>query len=269
MMNFFKNKNSKGRESVVKNISVTELSAPLIQPFRTALGDHDTMDNVLLTLELEDGTKGFGEAAIATHITGETVLETIENLKSFGSRLIGQDISDYLRISWMLNEQFAKNKAVVAAVEMSLLDALTRQWKIPLWKLFGTRPQKLVTDITIVIASVPETEDVVKRFLRQGFRTFKIKIGRNPEEDFKRVLSVRRLARYSKIILDANQGYSADETLGFLKMLERAGIRPALIEQPVPKDDWEGLKRVSRSTRIPVCADESISSVSQMAKAVR
>ena len=253
----------------VKKISVDPLSAPLVQPFCTALGEHDTMENVLFTLELEDGTKGFGEAAIATHITGETVLGTIENLKSFGSRLIGEDISDYLRISWILNEQFTKNKAAVAAVEMGILDALTRQWRIPLWKLFGSRPQKLITDITVVIASLPETEDDVKRFLRQGFRTFKVKIGRNPDEDFKRVLSVRRLARYSKIILDANQGYSADETLGFLKMLERAGIRPALIEQPVPKDDWEGLKRVSRSTRIPVCADESISSVSQMAKAVR
>lgn len=269
MMNIFKNKNSKGRESIVKNVSVTELSAPLIQPFRTALGEHDTLENVLFSLELEDGTKGFGEAAIATHITGETVLETIENLKSFGSRLIGEDIADYLRLSWMLNEQFAKNKAAVAAVEMSVLDALTRQWKIPLWKLFGSRPQKLVTDITIVIASLPDTEDAVKRFLRQGFRTFKVKIGRDQDEDLKRVLSVRRLARYSKIILDVNQGYSAEETLNFLRMLDRAGIRPVLIEQPVPKDDWEGLKRVSRSTRIPVCADESISTVSQTVKAIR
>ena len=135
----------------IKRISVSLLRAPLSQSFRTALGEHKVMDNVLFTLKLSDGTKGFGEAAVAPHITAETVAETTRNLRLTGNFLIGQRVSDYLRISTELHARLPKNKSAVAAIEMALLDAFTRQWKIPLWKFFGPRARRQ-TDITIVIA---------------------------------------------------------------------------------------------------------------------
>ncbi len=245
----------------VKGFAVSVLSAPLVQPFRTALGQHDSLENILFTLELGDGKKGFGEAAIATHITGETLAETYKNLKSVGQSLVGQDASNYLRISAKLHERLPKNKSAIAAVETALLDALTRQWQIPLWKFFGDKPKRLASDITIVIADLKETEETVKKFYKQGFCAFKVKIGRDEDLDFKRVAAVKRLAPRSAIYLDANQGYSAEQTIRFLKKLQRFKIRPDLIEQPVPREDWEGLKKVTRSTKIPVCADESARSI--------
>lgn len=253
----------------IKKFSISPLRAPLLQPFRTALGDHPMMENVLFVLELSDGTKGYGEAAVATHITGETVQETQKNLQLCGKFLVGREAADYVRISHQLHERLPKNKAAVAAIEMALLNALTRQWKIPLWKFFGKRARRLLTDITIVIADLAETESAVKKFYKQGFKTFKVKIGRDPDADFARVLAVQRLTRKAKMILDANQGYSAEETLKFLKRLEAAGVLPILVEQPVPKNDWEGLKKVARSTKIPVCADESVTSMADLARAVQ
>ena len=253
----------------IDNITVSILKADLIQPFRTALGSHDCLENLLVKLELSDGTKGCGEAAVATHITGETIQGTKNNLKKAAEKLIGRDGSDYLKISAELNERLPHNKCAVAAIECALMDALTRQWKIPLWKLFGARPVKLVSDITIVIADLAETEKAVSRFYRRGFRTFKVKIGRDFDLDIKRVASVKRLTRGSKIILDANQGYSGDQTLKFIKELKKIKVRPALIEQPVPKKDWEGLKRVARSCGIPVCADESVGDFKEALRAVK
>ena len=256
-------------KSYVTKISVSFLKAPLIQPFRTALGSHESLENVLFALTLSDGTKGLGEAAIATHITGETIQETVGNLNAVGESLVGQDPSDYLRISAELHERLPANQSAVAAVESALMDALTRQWNIPLWKFFGSSPKKLSSDITIVIADLKETENAVKKFTRQGFRAFKVKIGRDEKLDYERVLAVKRLAPRAAIYLDANQGYSADQTLRFLKMIKRAGVTPALIEQPVPKEDWEGLKRVARLSDVPVCADESVRSLPDAARAVR
>src|SRR3989344_2699904 len=254
---------------VIKKISIARLSAPLIQPFRTALGDHPVLENILLTLELQGGTKGYGEAAVATHITGETLAETKKNLRLCQDFLIGREAADYLRISSELHERLPDNKAAGAAGEMALLDALTRRCRMPLWKFFGPRAKRLVTDITIVIADLAETENAVKRFYRQGFRTFKVKIGRDQDLDFKRVLAVQKWTRKAKIILDANQGYTAEETLKFLKRLERSGVRPILLEQPVPKKDWEGLKKVSRLAKVPVCADESVASLADAVRAIK
>ncbi len=253
----------------IKNFSVLPLKATLNQPFRTALGEHTILENVLFSIQLTDGTKGFGEAAVATHITGETVAQTTTNLKKVGKSLVGRDVSDYFKISAQGHERLRSNKCALAAVEIALMDALTRQQKIPLWKFFGARPRKLATDITIVIADLKETEESVKKFYKQGFCAFKVKIGRDEDLDYKRVLAVKRLAPRSAIYLDANQGYSAEQTLRFLKLIGRAGVRPQLIEQPVPREDWDGLKKVTRLSKIPICADESAQSIADVIRIVR
>lgn len=253
----------------IKSARVLPLQAPLIQPFRTALGSHGTLDNLLFILTLADGTKGYGEAAVATHITGETLGATRRNLQSAGHWLIDKDVRDVWHISATLHERWGNNPAMIAAVEMALFDALTRQFGCPLWKLFGSRCRRLQTDITIVIADLTETQNALQRFYRQGFRQFKVKIGRNFDLDVARVAAVRKLAPKAVIYLDANQGFSAVTMLKFLKALKRLKIRPALLEQPVPRADLDGLKKISRSTDIPVCADESVRSLSDATAIIR
>ncbi|MDD4954918.1 MAG: enolase C-terminal domain-like protein, partial [Candidatus Omnitrophica bacterium] len=123
--------------------------------------------------------------------------------------------------------------------------------------------------ITIVISGLKETEEAIKKFYKQGFRAFKIKIGKDMDADFKRVQIVKKTAKNSRIYLDANQGYNAKEALYFLNLLKKAGITPDLIEQPVKKDDWDGLKQITKSSKVPVCADESVSSVADCIKAIK
>jgi L-alanine-DL-glutamate epimerase-like enolase superfamily enzyme len=255
--------------STIKGYTLIPLQAPLNQPFRIAVGQHNTLDNLLLTISLADGTKGFGEAAVATHITGETIEDSVKNLHATFQWLMGQDAADYLKISAGLHERLSNNKCALAAVEMALLDALTRQWKMPLWRFFGPKANALKTDITIVIGSLEETQQKAKAFYAQGFRSFKIKIGKDEELDFLRVKAVKKIAPKGIIILDANQGYSDEQTLKFLSRLKRAGVTVALIEQPVPKADWEGLKRVTKVSKVAVCADESVSSLAQAVRAIK
>ncbi len=257
------------KQQLVVKTSVKFFQAPLFQPFRIATGQHDHLENILFTIELKDGTKGYGEAAVATHITGETIDQTLKNLKSIALWLKGKSIDDYLDISVQLHERLPHNQSAVAAVEMAIFDALTRYLRIPLWRLWASTPKRVRTDITIVIADLEETKAKTKEFKAQGFRAFKIKIGRDMDMDFKRVEAVSNIAPRAQIILDANQGYSARQTLQFLKSLNKIGIVPDLIEQPVPKTDWEGLKQVTRESKVCVCADESASSLSDALRIIK
>lgn len=245
----------------IKSIDISSLKAPLLQTFRVASGEHALLDNLLIKLTLDNGIVGLGEAAVATHITGETLVGTADNLNIVAKSLVGYKIADYLRISNWLHDSFPQNKAVVAAVEMALLDALTQSMKIPLWRFFGNKASVLKTDITIVISSLQETQDKTKLFYKAGFRSFKIKIGRDKDLDINRVLAVSKLAPRSSIILDANQGYCAKEMVKFLKEISRLKIKIDLLEQPTSKNDIEGLKEVGLKTKITVCADESASSM--------
>lgn len=253
---------------IVKHVNVLPLKAPLYSPFRIATGQHNELENVLFCLELENGIKGFGEAAVATHITGETIPQTTENLKEAGAALLGEDVSDYSSLLFAFREKFATNKCALAAFEMAVLDAFTRSFKVPLWKLFGEKPMPFSSDITIVIGSLEEAEAGARDFYRRGFRSFKIKVGRDADLDLKRVLAVARVAPKATIILDANQGFTAEAMLKFLKQLRCKGVCPVLLEQPVPKADWEGLKKLTRTSGVPVCADESVGSLDAAVKAI-
>lgn len=253
----------------IKHYEVVPLKATLNQPFRTALGQHDTLDNLLFKIRLNNGVTGFGEAAVATHITGETLSQTEKNLKECGQSLLGYKAAEYLSISAELHQRLPDNKAALAAIEMAVFDALARSLDMPLWRLYGARPVKLHTDITIVIDSVENAGKKTREFYLRGFRAFKVKIGRDMDGDLARVTAVAGIAKKSKLYLDANQGYSAKQTLEFLKRLERYDIVPDLIEQPVPKDDREGLKEVTRLSKTRVCADESVRNMADAVWAIK
>lgn len=252
----------------VTRAEVRPLQARLVQPFRTALGDHNTLDNLLFVLRLGKD-EYYGESAVASHITGESVAGTRRNLETAAQWLTGKDIRDYLSISAQMHERWGKNPAMIAAVETAFFDALSSWLSIPLWKLFGDRCRTVKSDITIVIAGLAETQESVRRLSRQGFRIFKVKVGRDFDLDIKRVEAVVKIAPRSTIYLDANQGFSAAQMLKFLKILKNKRITPALLEQPVPCADFDGLKKVTRSTDIPVCADESARSIPDVVKVIK
>ena len=248
------------KQNTIKKASAKIWQAKLTTPFRTAKGQHDSLENVLFSVELSSGVCGFGEAAVATHITGETVEETLRNLKLAAKEIIGRSLSEFPGIAEQFKEKFGKNKCALAAVEMALLDAAARKRGMPLWRTFGNRARTLRTDMTIVIGDVRDAEHAAREILQRGIRSFKVKIGRNFPEDLKRLVAIAKIVKRCPIYLDANQGFTAMQTLKFLKELAHFKIRPVLVEQPVPKEDWEGLAKVTRESKLLVCADESVSS---------
>jgi L-alanine-DL-glutamate epimerase-like enolase superfamily enzyme len=257
------------KKVMIKRANAKIWRAKLTRPFSTAKGQHDRLENVLFCLELSDGVRGFGEAAVATHITAETVQETLKNLKEAALSVAGLSLGKFPAIAEEFKEKFSKNKCALAALEMALLDAATREKKIPLWRAFGTRTRLLTTDMTVVLGDVSEAETAAREILRRGIRSFKVKIGRDFDLDLQRVAAVARVGGKCPVYLDANQGFTAAQTLKFLKELERLKIKPALVEQPVPKEDWEGLAKVTREGKVLVCADESVSSLQDAKRLIK
>jgi L-alanine-DL-glutamate epimerase-like enolase superfamily enzyme len=261
---------------VIEDAAAAIIRAPLVTPFRIASGQHDELANVFLRLRTTDGVCGYGEAAVATHITGETVAATLANLQAAAAALSGRRIDDPEGVCREFAARFAGNHSGLAALEMALLDLSSRLQGVPFYQLFDPAAGKLpvlsfATDITIVIGSLDEARTAARQFSGQGFTVFKIKVGRDEELDLKRILAVREIAPDSGLILDANMGFSAERMLAFLERLDRCGARPLLLEQPVPKHDWDGLAAVTAAlagSGTLVCADESVGSLSDARRAI-
>ena len=257
------------KDSLIKKYSVRKLDAELFTPFTIASGSHKSMTNALFTLEAAGGVKGYGEAAIATHITGETRERTMRSLAKAGELLSGLDASDYLGALCRLERLLEGNRAALAAAEMAVLDLSTRLQGVSLWKFFGGRMPAVKTDVTVVIGGADAAYEFTRKMRARGFRIFKIKTGVDMDEDYRRLESVRRAAPGCAVYLDANCAYTAKEAEKFVKELMRRGITPEVVEQPVKKDDFDGLAYLSRRLPMPVCADESAYSLDDVFNLIR
>jgi L-alanine-DL-glutamate epimerase-like enolase superfamily enzyme len=257
------------KDSIVKKASVREFDAELFTPFTISSGSHKSMENALFTLEAAGGLKGYGEAAIATHITGETRERTMKSLRRAGELLAGRDLSNYLGALCALEGELDGNRAALAAAQMAVLDLACRLQGVSLWKFFGGRASSLKTDITVVIGGADAALAFTRRMRAKGFRIFKVKTGSDMDEDFRRLEAVKKAAAGCAVYLDANCAYTAKEAEKFVRELGRRGIRPQVVEQPVPKGDDDGLAWLTRRLPIPVCADESAYSLDDVFRLIR
>ena len=257
------------KDGYIKKFSVKELDAELFTPFTISSGSHRSLENAIFTVEAAGGVKGFGEAAIATHITGETRERTMKSLRRAGELLCGRDAADYLGAMCELEKLLDGNRAALAAAEMAVLDLACRLQGISLWKFFGGRTPRLKTDITVVIGNSAAAYDFTLKMRRRGFHIFKVKTGSDMDEDFRRLEAIKKAAPGCAVYLDANCAYGAKEAEKFIKDLGRRGIHPAVVEQPVPRDDMDGLAYLSKRLPMPVCADESAYSLDDVFRLIR
>ena len=245
------------KDSVIKKYSVADLDAELFTPFTISSGSHKSLENAVFALETAGGAKGYGEAAIATHITGETRAQSVKSLRRAGELLKGLDAANYLKALCLLEAELDGNRAALAAAQMAVLDLVSRLHGVSLWKFFGGRVPAVKTDVTVVIGDAAAAYDFTRKMRAQGFRIFKVKTGADMDEDYRRLEAVRKAAPGAPIYLDANCACTAKEAETFIRNLAKMGIRPAVLEQPVKKHDIDGLAYLSKRLPMPVCADES------------
>jgi L-alanine-DL-glutamate epimerase-like enolase superfamily enzyme len=251
--------------TTIRSIIVEPLNIPLLEPFTIATGATTEARNVLITITLEDGSVGYGECAPFSPSTGETQETALAAARGCAELLKGKDAARWRILSKLLRTVFYSQMTAIAGMEMALLDALTHSYGIPLYVFFGGAATSVETDISIPMVTPEHGYDLAKAIVARGITTIKIKVGGDILEDVARVEAVREAAPGIGLMLDANQGYTASEALLCLEALDDRDIRPLLMEQPVHKDDYEGLRYVTQHTTVPVAADESAYSAANVA----
>jgi L-alanine-DL-glutamate epimerase-like enolase superfamily enzyme len=247
----------------IHRLAASPCDVALIRPFGIAGGSSERVEAALVTVELADGTVGFGEAAPLPAFNGETRSATLEALSEARAAVEGEDARAWRRISGQLPAR--AGGAARCAIETAVLDALAKRARMPLWAFFGGAERGLVTDVTIPIASVAEAGRAAAERVAEGFARLKIKVGgARASDDLARILAVREAAPAAELMLDGNGGLGAEAALDLLADLRARTVTPILFEQPVPGADLDGLAQVARRGGVPVAADESVSSAADV-----
>jgi len=246
----------------IQNIRTKPLTAPLKTPFVTSLRRVDTLEDLVVMIECDDGSIGYGEGAPTPVITGETMGSMVATIAYITPHIIDKEIEDFDTIIHLIHTLILKNTTAKAALEMALYDLKAKSQKRPLYHMLGGTKTQFSTDITISMGEIDKMIADCHTAVALGYDTLKIKIGDNPAKDVERVLAIyQALDTNIKLRLDANQGWSAKESVILLHALEKQNIIAEFIEQPVAADDIEGLKYIKERVQTPLLADESIFSI--------
>jgi L-alanine-DL-glutamate epimerase-like enolase superfamily enzyme len=256
--------------NTIQRIEIWPIDIPITDPFVVATGARVTAQNLFIRITLSDGTCGYGEAAPFPEVGGEDRPSCLAAATALAPSLIGQSSGDFEPIANSLHEQAPLFPAARCALEMALLDAHARSLKIPLWQFWGAADVRdRETDITIPICDLAQTLRLARGWYDRGFRLFKMKVGADVEQDIRRLEAVHQALPDIGFIGDCNQGFSREECILFVNGVKKFGGHLVLLEQPVIRDDLEGLQAIRHLTGVPVAADESVRSVDDARRVAR
>jgi len=254
--------------TIIKQLKVEPFDLPLKEPFIIATGRKDAANNVLVRIILDDGTTGFGEIAPSPYTTGDTPETCIAVLNRIKWAVEGQDVAEWRTLLAKTRKLVRGNVAAHSGLEMAVLDAFTKSAGIPLCRFFGGAITEVETDLTLSFGEPDKTGDDAKKAVADGFQKIKVKVGMGVAKDVERVKRVKA-AGPGEISLDANQAYSPKDAVELVRRLHTDGIEIDLLEQPVDRFDFEGLKYVREHCPVPVAADESCFNAEDALRLVR
>jgi muconate cycloisomerase len=261
-----KRQGAKQAPLIIRRVDAIPVALPLTTPVTMSGITIRNADNILVRIETTDGTVGWGEAASAPTMTGDTLGGLTAAVRDHLAPLIvGKDARARAEVMRTLKRALVGNGGAHSAVEMALLDLAGRASGRPLIDLIGSSRRTSVRPMWLLgNKSVQQTVAEAKAKAAEGIRFFKIKIGVKPlTDEIKTTLAVREaLGPKIPICADANCGL----TLAAARRYAEA-TRPAkllFVEQPLAHDDLEGLKTLTRGLTVPIGIDEGIHALSDI-----
>lgn len=251
----------------IERIEARILDIPTIRGHKLSFGTIHRQSPVIVQVWLKEGATGFGEAATIggpswNEESPESILHAIQ--AHLAPALIGENGAGFEGALARMDLACKGNVFAKSAIEMALIDAVSRSLNLPAHQLLGgKRHQRL--PLAWTLASGDVDKDLAEASLRleqKRHRIFKMKIGaRSPEQDVAVVSQIAKgLQGQATLTVDVNQAWDGSTARRFVPQLIDAGV--TLIEQPVAKWNVPALQRLCADVghRALIMADESVCS---------
>ncbi len=230
-------------------LSYFRQNLPFEYPFTISHGRTKTYQpSLVVVLEMGPFT-GVGEAPAIVYynITVDQMIDDLESKRSLVEKFAFTEPERYWHY---LHHVFPENPFLVCALDMAAWDLYGKLKEKPLYELWNTPWENTpVTDYTIGIDTI---DKMVAKMLAKPWPVYKIKLG--TKEDIQIIESLRKHTS-AKLRIDANAGWTIQEALEKIPKLKALGVE--MIEQPLAKEDWKGMKILYEKSDLPLFADES------------
>ncbi len=220
----------------------------LKEPFRISRGEYQYREAVII--ELKKGEiSGYGEASEHSYY-GVDISSIIQKAEKLTSKIEDTDWETPEDLWLSLKEILSRDHFLLAAIDEAAHDLYGKLKQLPSYKLWGLNPAKLPKSSYTI--SIDELDKMVDKIKAHSFDVYKIKLGTSQDLE---IISTLRQHTDATFRVDANCAWDVPTTLYYAEKFKQLGVE--FIEQPLPADDWEGMKAVFKKASLPVMADES------------
>ncbi|MBT6396356.1 MAG: hypothetical protein HOJ95_16795 [Nitrospinaceae bacterium] len=244
----------------VSSVEVHRIDMPMKGFFKNATHNHNLQPGVLVRVRVDEGLDGLGDAEPLSGYSSagrDETADAIENI--LVPALLGADPRQARRARMTMDEAAPGLFEAKSALDIALADIHAKALGIPLHELLGGAVRDEIFFNAWIGANPPEVAAAeAKDFSERGWKSCKVKAIGDIESDAARVLAVREaVGDAMDIRIDANEAYGlVADAVAFAMEVESAA--PVLFEQPVPRENLEGLAEVRRSINFPVMADQCV-----------
>ena len=238
-------------------ISYRILNLPFSHPFTISKGTKTHQPTLIVQLEW-NGLTGVGEAPAIRYynITVEKMAEDLERKRQMVERFA---LTDPERFWHFLHHLFPDNPFLVCALDMAGWDLIGKLRNQPLYRIWGLDiTSGPITDYTIGL----DTPEIMAQKVREKpWPVYKVKAG--GAGDIDRLNAIRGITN-APIRVDANAGWTLEEAMEKIPAYKKSGVE--FIEQPLAKDDLDGMLFLKEHSVLPLIADESCVSEADVMK---
>jgi muconate cycloisomerase len=250
----------------IKSIEPFAVSLPMLKPVIMATEQVHRADNVLVRIEADDGRVGWGEAASAPGMTGDTLESIVAAVQFIEPVLRGREPRDLDGALAAMDGCMYGNTGAKAAIEIALHDLAGKAAGKPVHALLGEKKRSRIPLLAVVGGGDfdGDLRDAEKK-KAAGFTAYKIKVGIDTAaNDAARTRAVCQVLGGGLLIsADANQGFSTEDAIAYVRAVKGCGLD--FLEQPVEAHDLTGMAAVAAAApEIAIGADEGIHSLADI-----
>jgi len=253
---------------IIRSIEPFAIRLPMVKPVVMAGEEVRAAENMLVRIESGDGEIGWGEAASAPLMTGETLASMVAAVKLMTPALIGREARDIAGALAVMDAKLYGNNGAKAAIEIALHDLIGRALGQPVHSLLGAKTRERMALLGVVGGGDRDGDlaDAAKK-KAEGYNAFKIKVGIDtPDRDAARTRDICKLLGSGLLIsADANQGFATEAATRYVRAVNGCGLD--FFEQPVAARDLAGMAAVAAAANgIAIGADEGIHSLDDITR---
>ncbi|PMR74037.1 mandelate racemase/muconate lactonizing enzyme family protein [Billgrantia endophytica] len=241
----------------ITSVNLRKLRLPLLVPYRLSYRTFKEFEPYYVEITTEDGRFGFGDGHISPGSSSETREGGWAFCQKFSQKMLGKTVEE---AKLLVQKRMSESKVAASALSMALevmddtdLIDIPTDLRLP-----------LLTPINS--ADPEEIPRELDQLMAKGFKTFKVKVGKNLEADLRRVAVIQEITIGKAMLrLDANRAFDKEQGCRFAASLNPDGIE--LFEQPCPAEDWDANAAVARVSKVPLMLDEPICTLSDIERA--